>query len=448
MKNLTDMKHILFTLTFIFCVTVSFAQELKVKSFTYDAMNLEARLDGGRTDLNGRQCALVKVMVRDNIVKCKGGNVGDVITEGVVKKIFVSPSARYLELEFQYSFPIRVTFSEYGYEKLTEGGTYTVSLIDANMLTQQELQELMKKAAQRQNVVQAAPVSTGTDSAYVEVTDTVAVDSVAVEEEIIIAADIISDDKYTVYNKLPITVEGIVFNMIKVDGGTFMMGASEETDNYSWEREHPAHQVALSSYYIGETEVTQALWKAVMGKNPSKTKGDDLPVERVSWYDCQKFIEKLNSLTGKKFRLPTEAEWEFAARGGNKNRHTQYSGSKRINDVAWYWQNSGDMNLSGQWDGEKIKRNNCKIHPVKTKMPNELGIYDMSGNVCEWCHDWYGAYSSNAQTNPTGPESGTNRVFRGGSWNVVATCCRTSIRLDGTPNYRENFVGLRLALSE
>ena len=422
-------KKILLLLLLVFAPILGFTQELKVKSFTHDEMNLEARLDGGRTDLNGKQCALVKVMVRDNIVKCKGGNVGDVITEGVVKKIFVSPSARYLELEFQYSFPIRVTFSEYGYEKLTEGGTYTVSLIDANMLTQQELQELMKQAAQRQNVVQAAPVSTGTDSAYVEVTDTVAVDSVAVEEEIIIATDIISDDKYTVYNKLPITVKGVTFNMIKVEGGTFTMGATSEMTN-PWDNEKPTHQVTLSSYYIGETEVTQALWKAVMGSNPSYFEGDNLPVEQVSWDDCQVFIAKLNSLTGKKFRLPTEAEWEYAARGGNKSHHTQYIGSDNVDEVAWYENNSGS-----------------KTHTVKTKKANELGIYDMSGNVWEWCQDWYGSYSSESQNNPTGPESGTNRVSRGGSWFNYARFCRSSNRNFGTPDGRFYDHGLRLVLS-
>ena len=149
---------------------------------------------------------------------------------------------------------------------------------------------------------------------------------------------------------------GVSFTMIPVEGGTFTMGAtSEMTEPFYWEE--PTHQVTLSSYYIGETEVTQALWKAVMGSNPSEFKGDDLPVEYVSWDDCQTFISKLSALTGKNFRLPTEAEWEFAARGGNQSRHTQYSGSSRIDDVAWYEDNSGG-----------------KTHPVKTKQPNELGI--------------------------------------------------------------------------
>ena len=246
---------------------------------------------------------------------------------------------------------------------------------------------------------------------------------------------------------VPITVNGVTFNMIKVDGGTFTMGATSEMTN-PWDDEKPTHQVTLSSYYIGETEVTQALWKAVMRKNPSKFKGDNLPVENVSWEDCQTFIGKLNDLTGKSFRLPTEAEWEYAARGENKSRHTQYSGSSIIDEVAWYWQNSGDKYLTGDWDGDKIKENNCRIHPVKTKKPNELGLYDMSGNVWEWCQDRYGNYSSNAQTNPTGPGSGSRRVSRGGSWGDNGWSCRSSRRNSGSPGNRYGDLGFCLALSE
>ena len=228
---------------------------------------------------------------------------------------------------------------------------------------------------------------------------------------------------------VPITVNGVTFNMIKVDGGTFTMGATSEQkipDN----DEKPTHQVTLSSYYIGETEVTQALWKAVMGNNPSYFKGDNLPVEKVSWEDCQTFIGKLNDLTGKSVRLPTEAEWEYAARGGKRSNHTQYSGGSMIDDVAWYYGNSGS-----------------NTHSVKTKKPNELGLYDMSGNVWEWCQDWYGNYSGNAQTNPKGPDSGSIRVLRGGGWNDCGTGCRSSYRSICSPGNRGN-VGFRLALSE
>ena len=190
------------------------------------------------------------------------------------------------------------------------------------------------------------------------------------------------------------------------------MGATSEQGSDAYSDEKPVHQVTLSDYYIGETEVTQELWQAVMGSNPSSFTGSGLlPVEYVSWDDCQTFITKLNVLTGMQFRLPTEAEWEFAARGGNSSQGYKYSGSNNIDDVAWYGSNS-----------------NYNTHEVGTKAPNELGLYDMSGNVWEWCQDWYGSYSSSAQTNPTGPTSGSYRVFRGGGWGSIARACRVSYR--------------------
>ena len=225
------------------------------------------------------------------------------------------------------------------------------------------------------------------------------------------------------------TVNGVSFEMVRVEGGTFRMGATSEQEDDAWNREKPAHSVTLSSYYIGKTEVTQTLWQAVMGSNPSYFKGADLPVENVSWNDCQEFIQKLNRLTGRNFRLPTEAEWEFACRGGNNSRGYKYSGSNNLGSVAWYDGNSGN-----------------KTHPVGTKAPNELGIYDMSGNVWEWCADWYGDYSSGAQTNPTGPISGSCRVCRGGCWYIYAWRCRSSLRDGYRPTNRDIILGLRLAL--
>lgn len=230
------------------------------------------------------------------------------------------------------------------------------------------------------------------------------------------------------YSNGTLTVNGIKYNMVWVDGGTFRMGATSEQGSEISD-EKPVHSVTLSGYYIGKTEVTQALWQAVMGSNPSYFEGDDLPVEQVSWDDCQEFIRKLNSLTGQNFRLPTEAEWEFACRGGNNSRGYKYSGSNYIDNVAWYDGNSGD-----------------KTHPVATKSPNELGIYDMSGNVWEWCADWYGDYSSGRQTNPKGPYGGSYRVNRGGSWNYGAGYCRSSNRGYYCPADRGSYLGLRLAL--
>ena len=229
------------------------------------------------------------------------------------------------------------------------------------------------------------------------------------------------------------TVNGVSFKMIPVEGGTFQMG-SDDSDAWDWEK--PVHQVTLSSFSIGETEVTQALWYAVMGAKPTSSKswsadyglGDNYPAYYVSWDDCQTFIGKLNELTGQTFRLPTEAEWEYAARGGNKSNGYTYSGSNTIGDVAWYWDNSNTM-----------------THDVATKAPNELGIYDMSGNVYEWCQDWLDDYSSGSQTNPTGPSSGSNRVVRGGSWYYYARDGRVSGRGSYTPSYSSNYLGFRLA---
>ena len=223
----------------------------------------------------------------------------------------------------------------------------------------------------------------------------------------------------------------LINNMVYVSGGTFTMGATSEQGSEVYDDEKPTHSVTLSSFYLCKYEVTQALWRAVMGNNPSYVKGNNLPVENVSWNDCQTFISRLNNLTGKNFRLPTESEWEYAARGGNRSRGYKYSGSNVLSDVAWYCDNSGE-----------------KTHPVGTKSSNELGLYDMSGNVNEWCSDWKGTYSSSAQTNPTGPSSGAGRVFRGGDWNHVARFCQLSYRDYNAPDGRFGDLGLRLALSQ
>lgn len=226
-------------------------------------------------------------------------------------------------------------------------------------------------------------------------------------------------------------INKLLNNMVYVSGGTFTMGGTIEQGSEVDDDEKPTHKVTLSSFYICKYEVTQALWRAVMGSNPSDFKGDNLPVECVSWNDCQTFINRLNSYTGRNFRLPTEAEWEFAARGGNYSRHYKYSGSNYISDVAWYDDNSGN-----------------RTHPVGTKQANELGLYDMSGNVWEWCNDWYGSYNSYSQTDPTGPSSGSGRVARGGSWFGYARFCRSSGRNYDAPDNSCDDLGLRLVLSQ
>ena len=210
-------------------------------------------------------------------------------------------------------------------------------------------------------------------------------------------------------------------NMVFVQGGTFQMGSNSGDDD-----EQPIHTVTVSSFYMDKTEVTQAEYRKVMGKNPSHFSGcDDCPVESVSWHDANAYAKKVGK------RLPTEAEWEYAARGGNKSKGYTYSGSNDLDAVGWYDNNSGS-----------------KSHPVAQKQPNELGLYDMSGNVWEWCWDWYGDYSSSSQTDPQGSNSGEYRVLRGGDWYGLDYYCRVANRSGDLPSYRNDSSGFRLVLSQ
>ena len=250
------------------------------------------------------------------------------------------------------------------------------------------------------------------------------------------------------------TVNGVIFKMVEVEGGTFMMGTDQNTGSA-----HPAHEVTLSTYSIGQTEVTQELWVAVMGSNPSYCNeygnaelhsnhaswdaGINLqrPVEYVNYSDCLEFCAQLNEMTGLNFRLPTEAEWEFAARGGNLTHGYEYAGSDSINDVAWYKSTIPSPTLWTDGWGSQT---------VATKAPNELGIYDMCGNVDEWCYDWFDSYGVEPiapQTNPTGPETGTRRVVRGGNFITTSPgIMRVYYRQQQNPDARGNVRGLRLAL--
>ena len=235
---------------------------------------------------------------------------------------------------------------------------------------------------------------------------------------------------------IPINDE-LSIKMIYVKGGSFTMGATSEQGSDAEYNEKPTHKVTLSDYMIGETVVTQELWKTIMGNNPSVNIGEkQCPVEHVNWYDCQDFITKLNKMTGENFRLPTEAEWEYAARGGGKSKGYKYAGSNTMSDVAWHYSDAY----------------NSYIRPVKQKQANELGLYDMSGNVWEWCQDCYGNYSSSAQINPTGSAIVSYRVIRGGSWACglfsfrEVQNCRVSARSSRAPEYKNFDLGLRLVL--
>ena len=385
------MRNILLSLFMLFAA-VSSAQKLTVESFKLAGSDLTAQTQP-RKDLNDRNCALIKVGIGLQGVQFEGGIMGNVENKTGEYWVYMPQGTRQLKVKHTNYAPVMVTFADYGVEKLESNRTYELIVVT------------YPQYAITQNVTnQSLDSQQSTPQTHPTVSD----------------------------NTISIPVkDGISIDMVRVEAGTFTMGATAEMKE-PWEDEKPTHRVTLTNdYYIGKYEVTQALWQAVMGHNPSYFKSDNLPVESVSWDDCQDFLSKLNRITGKTFRLPTEAEWEYAARGGNKSRGYQYSGSNNLLDVAWFWDNSG-----------------CRTHAVGTKQANELGIYDMSGNVWEWCQDWYGYYSSSSQTNPTGANSGARRVYRGGSWYFDARYCRSSCRNSSSPDRRSYCLGLRLVLSE
>ncbi len=389
------MKRILFLILSLLLSFGASAQKLAVESFSLAASDISAQTQP-RKDLNDAPCALVKVQFVGDILNVKGNVILPLLKEDYETWVYLTHGSRQMQVTAKNYLPLMIKFADYGVESVEKNRTYVLVLNQMGMSSN------------------PADVST--------TASTVSVSPVQVPA---VPSNTISDDVITIPVK-----DGICIEMVKVEGGTFMMGATSEMKNPN-SNEKPVHQVTLTNdYYMGKYEVTQALWQAVMGSNPSEYKGDNLPVETVSWNDCQKFISKLNSLTGRMFRLPTEAEWEYAARGGKESRGYQYSGSSNISDVAWYDENSGS-----------------KTHPVGTKQANELGIYDMTGNVWEWCSDWYSSYSSSSQTNPTGSDSGSARVSRGGGWFNDASYCRLSVRFYYTPDFRLDILGLRLALS-
>ena len=487
------MKKLYLILLSVFALlNTAVAQELMVKSFVLAPTDITAQTEG-RKDLNGDACALVKISFVGDVADVEGNVIKPLVKRNNETWAFMTQESRQMKVVTKNYLPLMVTFGDYGIDKLQGNRTYVLTLAKPSGASEtQQMQTL---------TIRYSPVAASVlvDNKFIKGSDGVANTSLPIgQHSYIIACDGYESEEGTVKLKasapsnLQITLskeaastnqisqtthpqqsqtqrpvsqtqpvssmasssttstssniidsstsgsvitipvkDGVNIEMVKVEAGSFNMGATPEMEN-PYDSEKPVHRVTLTNnYYIGKYEVTQALWKIVMGSNPSNSKGDNLPVEKVSWNNCQKFISKLNKLTGKSFRLPTEAEWEYAARGGNKSRGYQYSGSNTIGDVAWYDGNSGS-----------------KTHAVGTKQPNELGIYDMTGNVLEWCQDWYDSYSSSPQTNPTGAVSGSFRVLCGGSWGNSAGYCRSSCRGSNTPGSRNNFLGLRLVLSE
>ena len=487
------MKKLYLILLSVFALlNTAVAQKLSVESFVLAPTDLTAQTEG-RKDLNGDACALVKISFVGDVADVEGNVIKPLVRRNNETWTFMTQESRQMKVVTKDYLPLMVTFGDYGIEKLQGNRTYVLTLAKPSVASEtQQMQTLTIKYSPMSAMVLV-------DNKLVKGSDGVANTSLPIgQHSYIIACDGYESEegmvklKASAPSNLQITLskeaastnqmsqtdlpqqaqtqqpiarpqsgssiaspsttstslnvvgsstsgsvitipvkEGINIEMVKVEAGSFNMGATSEMEN-PYEDEKPVHRVTLTNnYYIGKYEVTQALWQAVMGSNPSCFKGYDLPVETVSWNDCQDFISKLNAMTGKRFRLPSEAEWEYAARGGNKSRGYQYSGSNTIGDVAWYVGNSSSM-----------------THAVGTKQPNELGLYDMTGNVYEMCQDRSGSYSSSPQTNPTGAVSGPYRVYRGGSCCFSARKCRTSCRENNAPDDCDDCLGLRLVLSE
>ena len=462
------MRKILLSIVSLFAAISSvFAQKLTVESFKLTPSDLTAQTQP-RKDLNNRNCAVVKVQFVGELTNIEGNVIMPLVKRNNETWVYMPQNTRQMKVITKNYLPLMVTFSDYDIEKLESNRTYVLTLLGNNQQQTQQSQTLTirytpssatvlvdNKMVNGSNGVAQIILPVGQHSyivacnGYESEEGTVKLKASAPSNlQITLTKEATATQQSTVAQptvtqqqvvQTPVTngdnisipvKNGINIEMVRVEAGTFTMGATPEMkDPFLWEE--PAHQVTLTNdYYIGKYEVTQALWKAVMGNNPSGFKGDDLPVEQVSWDDCQEFISKLNSITGKTFRLPTEAEWEYAARGGKKSRGYQYSGSNNLSEVAWYTENSGS-----------------KTHAVGSKQANELGIYDMAGNVSEWCQDWWGYYSSSLQINPTGANSGSDRVRRGGYWGDYDDC-RSSCRFCIAPGSRFMNLGFRLILSE
>ncbi|MGN1173454.1 MAG: formylglycine-generating enzyme family protein [Muribaculaceae bacterium] len=390
-------------------------QDMVIRSFEARPFDVSASMHK-RYDLNNQPCALVKVLLAAEGAAFEGNVIGNVDYKVSEYWVYMSQGTKRIRIKCPKYLPVMVEFSDYGINGLESNTTYElvvalpVYAVSPMPAVSQE-QPISNPVQQTENTVQQV--------------ENIAQEGMPVQQEMSLQ----QTENQSDLNLEKIEVNGVTFEMVKVPGGTFEMGAKADKgkDAFYWEK--PAHSVTLSGYYIGKYEVTQAQWKAIMGTNPSYFIGDNLPVENVSWNDCQEFIKKLNELTGKNFSLPTEAQWEYAARGG-KSGGTKYSGSNKLKDVAWYKDNSRK-----------------KTQPVGKKSPNSLGIFDMSGNVCEWCQDYWGEYTYASQTNPTGPDSGSIRVIRGGSWGSGAGGCRVSNRSNCAPVGRYGDLGFRLYLS-
>jgi formylglycine-generating enzyme required for sulfatase activity len=443
------MKRLIAFILQTFCVIVMQAQNLAVQSFRMDETDLTANTAGTTViDQNGNKCALIKVETTLKGFTFDAGTLGVVKTENHVGEVwvYVPEGVKRLSIFHEDYMPIR----DY----------------DLGMMLRRARTYVLRLSASQQQAAEEAPTSQFVIFQVSPANATIELNGeilpvhngsatkmmpfgsydyrVQAPDYMPQAGKVVVDDPQQPHvvsallrregeDRL-VTVGSVTFTMIPVKGGTFQMGATKEQTGEARKDEKPVHTVTLDNFQIGETEVSQALWREVMGSNPSTYKGNDLPVTNVTWEDCQEFIKKLNERTGKQFRLPTEAEWEFAARGGTSSKGYMFSGSDEVRSVAWHNRDSNRDRHNGPY-------------AIKSKDPNELGIYDMSGNVNEWCQDWFGDYTADPQTNPQGPATGKEHVYRGGSWWYYGMSCRVSRRNSGVKDVR-GVIGLRLAMSK
>ena len=423
-------------------------QNYTVESFDIVPNDLTARTNG-RVDNNGRKCGLIKVYVKDVITATDGPVIGEVVDRGMEKWVYVSHDAKQIQLLFKEHMPLRITFDDFNFSTLSGNMTYTLKLKEdatdnshivsviptlqhtlplSNSSSQSEIQaqhtgepsadilRFKENDTYNSGIVSAIPIledttplSTSSSQADLQVPQSVEQSTDQSMNQIFLQ---------TLDANNPV-IQNLIKNMVFVDGGTFKMGSKGKGVNSN---EKPIHKESIKPFHIGMYEVTQKEWELIMGSNPSVTKGDNLPVENVSWEDCQRFIKILNSLTNLGFRLPTEAEWEYAAKGGKYSDEYKYSGGNELNEVAWQRANS-----------------NLIPHEVGERKSNKLGIFDMSGNVAEWTSDGF-----NTQYNQ--PRSNIRFVYRGGSYEDLGEQrFRTTYRNNESKSFRSKGLGLRLA---
>lgn len=461
------MKYSLLSVILFLISTISVAAGDKLKVVSLETTNDSTAIEHQRLDINKELCALLIVKSPDAISKVEGNYIPDEHGNTVMHHdgetwIYLTVGSTQVRLFPEQHLPLMVNFREYNIRSLKSGVTYQLTLKDDSALDSHQDVENQQLAEDNGNylILTATPthaklyiddeeqesdgsgmwnifLSGGQHKYHVEAdgysseTGEVTIGSTRSSVRVELSNTLMLNTS-TSGAKTLFTFMGVKFNMVFVEGGQFTMGNTAEQQLNNAKANAPVHPVILTDFLISETEVTQQLWVAVMDYNPSANKGAQRPVENVSYIEIQRFLTKLSMKTGKTFKLPTEAQWEFAARGGRLTKGQVFSGDNHVADVAWYRDNAGSTS-----------------HDVSTRQPNELGLYDMSGNVAEICSDWYGNYPTELRTNPFGHIPGPDRarVMRGGSFDSTSLDCQTATRNSCGVNNNNPRTGFRIIIA-